>query len=145
MLQQENAHIISVEPEYPLMPESSGQDLEDVVHAFCHWVRDHLELTLRSFNASFSVDWSRVTIFGESFGAYPAVLFWLNLKRIVETHKLQFRGMVLRWPLAGEYKRTWVMLGSSTVRAPDEQRLRTSEVGVAEGRGEEVSTRRPGG
>lgn len=107
MLRQKKAHIISVEPEYPLMPESSGKDLENVVRLFCSWVSDHLERRLRSFNPFFSVDWSRLSIFGESFGAYPAMHFWVNLKRVVHKPELQIRGMILRWPLVGDYKRAW--------------------------------------
>lgn len=102
---QHDRHIICIEPEYPLMPESSGDEVREAVCFFWKWANSDLAPALSSIKPGMKMDWSRLVIFGESFGAYLAVDFWLLLTRIDTFPLLQVRGVVLRAPLSKHYTR----------------------------------------
>lgn len=97
---------ICIEPEYPLMPESSGKDIRHVVRLCWSWLFLHLESALRSEGIHGNIDWSRLVLFAESFGAYLAVDSWLALQSIDTSPALQVRGLILVAPLTDIYARS---------------------------------------
>jgi hypothetical protein len=89
------------------MPESSGKDIRHAVNVCWPWLFSCLENELASTKIHVRIDWSRLTLFGESFGAYPAVDSWLLLLQHANRPAgLRTRGMILRAPLSDFYKRT---------------------------------------
>lgn len=87
------------------MPESSGEGIREAVRIFWKWMNANLGSALESMRPGAKLDWSRLVIFGESFGAYLAVDFWLLLKHISTPPALQIRGLILRAPLSKIYNR----------------------------------------
>lgn len=80
-------------------------DILNNVRQFSQWLNTRLETAVKSINSKLSIDWSRLVIFGESFGAYLAVYFWTTVKQDVKSSQLRISGLVLRCPLADHYKR----------------------------------------
>jgi pimeloyl-ACP methyl ester carboxylesterase len=104
MLEVDN--IISIEPEYLLMPESSGRDIIENIETFCEWLFRDLSEALHSINPDLEVDWNCLSIFGESFGGLLAMILYLQIGRCpLKPSNLRISGIILRCPLSEPYKR----------------------------------------
>lgn len=102
----EAGDMISIEPTYCLMPESSGLVILDNIEKICVWLFKNLEATVRLINPNLEVDWTRLSIFGESFGGLLAIALYIETGRqLSKPPDLRIRGIVLRCPLSEEYKR----------------------------------------
>jgi hypothetical protein len=104
MLEVDN--IISIEPQYLLMPESSGLDIIRNIEKFCEWLFKSLDKAVRSINQNLEVDWNHLSIFGESFGGLLAMILYLQIGRSpLKPTNLRISGIILRCPLSELYKR----------------------------------------
>jgi hypothetical protein len=99
-------NMVSIEPEYLLMPESSGVDIEQNIKTFCEWLFRELSKALHSINRNLEVDWNCLSIFGESFGGLLAMMLYLEIGCCASRPpKLRISGVFLRCPLSEAYKR----------------------------------------
>jgi hypothetical protein len=102
----EVGNIISIEPGYLLMPESSGLDIIRNIETFCEWLFRDLSKALHSINPKLEVDWNCLSIFGESFGGLLAMILYLQIGRCpLKPSNLRISGIILRCPLSEPYKR----------------------------------------
>lgn len=97
--------IISIEPEYPLMPESSGAEVLATASLCLGWLLTQLEKSLHSQDIQVKVDWRSIILFAESFGAYLAHKTWLLLIQKKIPSMTWPRTVILRCPLSDLYAR----------------------------------------
>ncbi|KAK9313397.1 Alpha/Beta hydrolase protein [Lipomyces starkeyi] len=73
---------IIVTPDYRLLPESSGADINEDVSDFWVWVRRDLPTFLSSSGSGINVDFEKVLVVGESAGGYLALQSALSQPKI---------------------------------------------------------------
>jgi pimeloyl-ACP methyl ester carboxylesterase len=102
----EAGNMVSIEPQYLLMPESSGLDIIQNIEKFCEWLFGNLDEAMRSINRNLELDWDHLSIFGESFGGLLAMILYLQIGRCpLKPSNLRISGIILRCPLSELYKR----------------------------------------
>lgn len=98
--------MVSIEPTYCLMPESSGPEILENLAELWLWLVNKLESTLQDINPNLTVDWGHFSISGLSFGGLMAMGLYREIARqSLKPVGLRVRGMLLRCPVSRHYHR----------------------------------------
>jgi hypothetical protein len=73
-----SGNMISINPEYGLMPQSDSNAMRGNRSALLTWMFCHLQKELSKINKNITIDWSICHLFGGSFGGLMAIETWLE-------------------------------------------------------------------